>query len=148
MTDRYTLDANILFYAADANAGYKHTLARDVVRQAPRGNCLITLQALGEVYNAISRRKSQYRDAAEELLVSLGESVQIVPASLEDVFHAVEQHRQRPLQFWDTLLWATARRYRCTTILTEDAQDRPLVGGVRYTNPFTAALDELSPFLP
>ncbi len=148
MTEPYTLDANVLFYAVDADAGYKHTVAAELLRYAPRGNCLMTLQALGEVYNAVSRRKPHYRDDAEVLLVSLEESVLIVSADMADLREAIEQHTQRPLQFWDTLLWATARRHGCTCILTEDTQDRPIVGGVRYLDPFTASPDELAPFLP
>lgn len=77
MIEPYTLDANILFYAVDIDAGYKHMLAAELLRYTPHANCLVTLQSLGEVYNAISRRKPQYREAAEELIVSLGESVNI-----------------------------------------------------------------------
>lgn len=146
MTELYTLDANILFYAVDVDAGYKHTIAQDLVRHAPHSSCLITLQALGEVYNSVSRRKPQHRGDAELLLVSLEESVPIVSANIADVLLAIQEQKRRPLQFWDTLLWATAWRHGCSTILTEDAQSSDVVGGVRYLNPFTAHAAELAPY--
>ncbi len=65
MTESYTLDENILFYAIYSTSGSKHVLARDLVNQAHHSKCLMTLQCLGEVYNAISRRKPEQRETAE-----------------------------------------------------------------------------------
>ena len=147
MSELYTLDANILFYAVDSTAGAKHRLAVDLVISAASLNCVLTVQALGEAYYALWRKRKEQAAEARFLLREVRETTKVIAASTEDFAEALDQHERRPVQFWDTLLWATARRHGCQTILTEDAQDRPVVGGVRYMNPFTASAKELSGYI-
>lgn len=44
--ERLTLDSNILFYTIDADAGELQERAREVVRQAARSDCFLSLQTL------------------------------------------------------------------------------------------------------
>ena len=44
--------------------------------------------------------------------------------------------RERRLQFWDAMLWATARRIGVRVLISEDFQDGQIFGGVRFTDPF------------
>ena len=76
--ERYTLDANILFYAVDTDDRQKHLLAKQIVDSALYADCVMTLQVLGEVYNAISRRRPQHLDRAEELIQLLSGSMPVV----------------------------------------------------------------------
>jgi predicted nucleic acid-binding protein len=46
--ERISLDANVLFYAVDADAGERHVKAREIVRLAASHDCILTLQTLGE----------------------------------------------------------------------------------------------------
>ncbi len=147
MTELYTLDANILFYAVDSTAGAKHRLAVDLVVSAASLNCVMTVQALGEAYYAIWRKRREQAAEARFLLREVRETTKVVAASTDDFAEALLQHERRPVQFWDTLLWATVRRHGCRTILTEDAQDRAVAGGVRYLDPFTASALEISIYL-
>lgn len=145
---RYTLDANILFYAVDTDDASKHLIANQVIEAALNAaDCFVTMQALCELYNAISKKRHRHQDEAQQLITLLSGSMPVVSASPLDLAAAIEQHEQRPIQFWDTLLWATARRHGCRTILTEDAQDRPVAGGVRYLNPFLLSPEHLSLYL-
>jgi predicted nucleic acid-binding protein len=52
---------------------------------------------------------------------------------LEEALITQQQHG---LQFWDAMLWATARRAGCSLIATEDFQDGRTLGGVTFRNPF------------
>ena len=54
---RFTLDANVLVYAVDSNADHRHDEAAELVRDAARSDCVLTLQALGEFVNAATRRR-------------------------------------------------------------------------------------------
>lgn len=142
----YTLDANILFYAVDSTAGAKHKLAVDLVIASSRRTCVMTVQALGEAYFSFWRKHRERIDEARFLLTEVGETTEVVAASAEDFAEAMAEHEHRQVQFWDALLWATARRHGCRTILTEDAQGGDVIGGIRYLNPFTASAAELAPY--
>ena len=145
-TELYTLDANILFYAVDSNAGAKHRLAVDLVVAASRRTCVMTVQALGEAYFSFWRKHRDRMDEARFLLTEVRETTKVVAASTEDFAEAMAEHERRNVQFWDALLWATARRNGCRLILTEDIPDSRLIGGVRYLDPFTASTAELAPY--
>jgi predicted nucleic acid-binding protein len=145
--ERYTVDANILVYAIDLDSGYKHYLAKRLWAAMQRRNCLLTTQTLAETYNAISKKRPAHTEEACRLLSMLAISVPVVSADSSDFELAMVAHRSRPIHFWDAMLWATARRYGCRTILTEDQQDKPVVDDVRYTNPFAVPEADLARFL-
>ena len=117
-TESYTLDANILFYAVDSTAGAKHRLAVDLVIAASRRTCVMTVQALGEAYFSFWRKHRGQMGVARFLLSEVRETTKVVAASSEDFAEAIAEHERRNVQFWDVLLWATARRSGCRLILT------------------------------
>lgn len=145
--DRYTLDANILFYALNSDDAIKHEIAMRLWRGATENNCVLTLQALGEVYHAVSRKARPHAAEARRALMLLTSLVPVVTANQDDFLTVLQLHGERPVQFWDGMLWATAKRHSCKTILTEDIQDREDWDGVRYLNPFRVSPTELYPYL-
>ena len=52
-----TLDTNILIYAIDFQAGGRNEIAQSVIDGASIGDCVLTLQALGEFSNVILRKE-------------------------------------------------------------------------------------------
>jgi predicted nucleic acid-binding protein len=53
--ERLSLDANILFYTIDADAGELQERAREIVRRAALGDCFLTLQTLCEFFASTTR---------------------------------------------------------------------------------------------
>lgn len=147
IADRYTLDANILFYALNPDDAIKHQIAMRLWRGAPENNCVLTLQALGEVYHAVSRKAPPHAVEARRALTLLTSLVPVITADQDDFLTVLQLHGERPVQFWDAMLWATARRNGCRVILTEDIQDRVNWDGVLYVNPFKVSPIELHPYL-
>lgn len=146
--ERYTLDANILFYALDEDAAEEHAIALSLLKASVYRNCILTVQTLGETYHAVTRRRPNLVAPARALLRRTATYNTIVSADSSDFLEALRIREKRQVQFWDAMLWATARRHRCTTILTEDLHDRPVSEGVRYLNPFQAPPDpDLEAFL-
>lgn len=137
--ERYTLDANILVYAIDSDAGHKNVIAKRLWAASREHNCILTTQTLAEAYNAISRKQSHRADEAYLLLSTLSSKLPVVSANNKDFQEAMLAHRSRPVHFWDAMLWATARRHGCTTMITENLPDQPTVEGVRYLDPFDRA---------
>lgn len=56
--ERLTFDTNILFYAIDSDAGFKHRIAADLLRSAARADSVLPMQSLAELYNAVRKRRS------------------------------------------------------------------------------------------
>lgn len=136
---KVTLDTNILVYAADARAGHRHDQAVDLMGRAAGADCTLTLQSLGEFYNAATRKIGLDPKEAEAFVNSWRSVFPVHAASersLTDAMEAVKKHR---LAFWDAMLWATAREAGCRILLSEDFQDGRVVGGLRFVDPFRAA---------
>jgi predicted nucleic acid-binding protein len=51
---RFSVDTNVLVYAAVRQSGPRHLMAIDVMRRASGRDCVVTLQALGELFRALT----------------------------------------------------------------------------------------------
>ena len=133
---RFSLDTNILVYAVDLNSGLRHDEAVEMVGQAAKCDCVLTIQSLAEFFRATTRKgllDPAHAGAFVRDWLGLFDIASADDQALVDAMDAVEEHG---LSFWDAMLWATARRARCSAILTEDLQDGRRLGGVRFLNPF------------
>ena len=59
---RFTFDTNILIYAVNTDAAEKHQIASFLLDAATQKDCLLTMQALGEFFNATRRKGSASMD--------------------------------------------------------------------------------------
>ena len=50
--ERFSVDTNILVYAADAKAGAKHERAVALLHAAAGADCVLTVQALAEFFTS------------------------------------------------------------------------------------------------
>lgn len=107
---------------------------------------MLTVQTLCETYWAVHRKRPQELEVARRFLTLATERIAVVAADASDFLEASTIHASRPVHFWDTLLASTLRRHTCQVLLTEDAQDRPSEGGLRYLNPFQASSEELATY--
>jgi predicted nucleic acid-binding protein len=136
--ERLTLDANILFYTIDADAGERQEKAREIVRLAALADCFLTLQTLSEFFAATTRKSKLTATQAAahvEDWQALFPVVAATPGSLRLAMRAVEQHN---LSFWDAMQWAVAKQAGATLLLSEDLQHDRELEGVRFRNPFVA----------
>lgn len=134
--ERYSVDANILVYAADPGAGEKYRRAAQLVRALARRDTVLTLQALGEFFWVITRKgKCPVADAHSKVTdwQTVFPITAASPATLNRAMTAVENYR---LGFWDAMLWATAKEAGVTLLLSEDFQHGLVLDGVRIVNPF------------
>jgi predicted nucleic acid-binding protein len=140
---RVTLDTNILVYAIDESEGPKHTLSTRLVLRAAASKQPLMLQSLNELA-AVSRQKKLMPSANIKRMVEFHrDSFVIEPPNADDLLNAIQASEDHKLSFWDALLWATARRSRCSIILSEDFQHERELSGVRFLNPFLLTPKEL-----
>ena len=134
--ERLSLDSNILFYTVDVDAGEMQERAREIVRQAALGDCVLSLQTLCEFFASTTRKgKLTAAQAAAHVedWQTLFPVVAATPASLRLAVRAVEEHT---LSFWDAMQWAVAKQAGATLLLSEDLQHDRVLEGVRFRNPF------------
>jgi predicted nucleic acid-binding protein len=140
-TERFSLDSNVLVYAADGRAGARHARALQIIVLAARQDCVLTLQALGEFFHATTRKRIAPRhDAAAQVRDLLA----IFPTAAPDadaLRTALDEAERGTRSFWEGLLIATAARAGCVFLLSEDMQDGARLGGVTVLDPFVG--DEL-----
>jgi predicted nucleic acid-binding protein len=135
--ERLTLDANILFYSVDADAGDQQDRAREILRRAARSyDCFLSLQTLCEFFAATTRKRKLTTAEASAQIEDwqlLFPVVAATPGSLRLAMRAVEHHN---LSFWDALQWAVAKQAGASLFLSEDLQHDRELEGVRFRNPF------------
>lgn len=133
---KFSLDSNILVYAAQ-KGDERHAAAVAIVRRAVRGDCVQTLQSLGECFNALCRKRGFARREARAIVEDYRDLFDVVvaaePGDLAEALRAAAAHG---FQYWDAMLWATVRRAGCRMILTEDMQDGRELEGVMFVSPF------------
>ncbi len=146
--DRYTIDTNILFYALDKGESAKQYRALRTLELLRGGMGFLVLQTLGELCNSTARKRPALLPAAQRYASRAVDAFTIVAANPEDLNDALSAQQGHGLQFWDALLWATARRAGCTILLSEDFQDGRILGGVTFRSPFHMAADEFAALYP
>jgi len=135
---RFTLDANILFYSVDAQAGRRQRSAAEILDRAAECDCRLTLQAISEFFFAVTRKgivaRSEAAAQAEDWLI-LFPCAQASPSAVRTALAAAGGGQA---SYWDALLRATAAEAGCATIVTEGLADGGQLGGLSIINPFTA----------
>ncbi len=137
--ERFSLDTNVLVYAADRDAGERHGRACEILERSARRPCTLTVQALAEFFHATTRKglvpkpqaAAQVRDWLE-LFPTVGADAEALRTALK----AVEGGR---FSFWDAMLLATAAAAGCKVVLSEDMRDGAEIAGAVVRNPFAGA---------
>ena len=135
---RFAVDTNILVYAAVRQSGARHHAAIELMRRASDSDCVITLQALAELFRVLSARFKVPPDEATAAVNAWRSAVPVVAADEHCLVDAMEAVVGHGLSFWDAMMWATAKRAGCRLLLTEDGDDGRTLGGVTLVNPFAS----------
>lgn len=134
--ERITLDTNILVYTFDADAGERHKKAVQVLKKVITLDCVLTLQALSEFFNTITRKFGLDAKIATHLVESFQEFFPVIIAKPTTLSHAMRLVCDSKLSFWDAMLCATARDNGVTLLLSEDFNHEQLLNSIRIVNPF------------
>ena len=134
--ERFSLDTNILVYAADREAGRRHMLACEIVERSARRPCVLTIQALAEFFRAVTRKDIVPTAVADALVrdwMLIFPTASADAAALDGALLAV---KDGGFSFWDALLLATAEAAGCTAVISEDMADGAAIGSTIVRHPF------------
>lgn len=138
MIDKVFLDANILVYAHDKDAGEKHSVAVEIVKNLWEKRAgVLSNQVLQEFYVSVTRKilKPISKSEAREIIRAyICWSISaLTPMSIIRATEIEEKHR---ISFWDALVIVAAYEAKCEKILTEDLNSGQIIEGVLIENPF------------
>lgn len=133
-----TFDTNVLVYTL-SHGDPRHARAAGLLARGTRGECILTLQSLGECFNVLTRKLGLGPVRAKEEIDGFRAAFEVVAAAEEDLDRATAAVIDHGLSFWDAMLWATARRGGCRVLFSEDFQDGRELDGVSFVNPFVDA---------
>lgn len=126
---KYSLDANILVYAVDNAALEKHRSAVNLLTNLAEQPTVLTLQALGEFYHVVTRKKLLPQNIASEIIEEWTTVFPVVSAQQQ----TIQANRRHQIPFRDA---STAKEAGVTVLFSEDFQQGQTMDGVRFCNPF------------
>jgi predicted nucleic acid-binding protein len=133
------IDTNILVYAEDADAGDKHSIARQLISDLARdGRGALSVQALSEYVSAVTSklRPPLSPDDAWRVVERFCTSLPVFDLSVDVVRLAAWGAARYQLHIYDAQVWAIARHHRIPVVLTEDIPSAGEIEKVRFVNPF------------
>ena len=132
-------DTNVLVYVADIRDPRKQRIAEDLVMTAlDSDGFLISEQVLNEFSSIALSKLKISKDAIKEYLqVFRGIPTVTFPDHVAERGLDIAERYQ--LQFYDSLLLATAEANGCSEFLSEDLNDGQVCCGMKVVNPFKAS---------
>jgi predicted nucleic acid-binding protein len=138
MSDRVFVDTNVLVYAHDADAGKKHSFAKELLSQLWETRTgILSTQVLQEFIVAVTRKVpnpisiAQARRALRNYV-----AWQLVVNDSKIILQATEIQEAHQLSFWDALIVSSAFAGNASVIATEDLNHGQRVEGILIQNPF------------
>lgn len=130
------LDSNIFVYSADAADKAKQSRAYSIIKNAvDNPSFVISSQVLNEFSNvALSKLKKSVFEVAR--FIRLFRRIRVVPVVPDLTLEALLIKDQYGLQFYDSLLIASAVANGCSEFWSEDLGDGVVYSGVKVINPF------------
>lgn len=134
------IDTNVLVYFFDHNTPDKQERAVQVLavlQQQDQGR--LSVQSLAEFVSAVLRKLSPPLTASQaaEQVNLLAASWTVFDLTPQIVLEAARGVRDHHFAYFDAQIWATARLNQVPLVFSEDFQDRQVLEGVRFVNPFT-----------
>lgn len=134
------VDTNIVIYAYDSADADKQARAQELLQNLiDQGALTFSAQVPNEFYARITRPKrppALSHDEAVQIIETITASAVVVPLTYAVTRRALDAVASYRFNFWDALIWASAREYGVGVIYTEDLPSAPVIEGVRYINPF------------
>ena len=134
------LDTNILVYVADIRDPQKQRIAEELVSVALRTDeFLISEQVLNEFSSIALSKLKISKDAIKEYLKFFREMATVTfPDHVAERGLDISERYQ--LQFYDSLLLATAEVNGCDEFISEDLNDGQIYCGMKVVNPFKTVI--------
>ena len=134
----FALDTNVLAYVEGVNGAEREAASRALIERIPEALGLIPAQALGELYNVLTRKAAWPSERARAAVLAWRDSFALAPTTTSAVTEAIDLAAGHRLNIWDSIMISVAAENGCRLLLSEDLQDGFTWRGVTVVNPFAA----------
>ncbi len=140
MQDNIFIDTNIIIYAFSEDELEKQSTALKLLNSLNNG-VLISKQVINELSNIFLKKFHLSSTQVENAILELDSMVTIVDFELSTQIKALHIKEKYNLQFYDSLIIATALENRCRVLYSEDMQHEILIENkLKIINPFKQEL--------
>lgn len=134
----FALDTNILAYVEGVNGAMRETASRALIGRLPIKFTFIPAQALGELYNLLTRKARWPGKQARGAVLAWKDSFPVAPTTTSAMIEAIDLATDHRITVWDSIMISVAAETGCRLLLSEDMQDGLTWRGVTVVNPFAA----------
>jgi|SRR5271166_6468786 len=134
----FALDSNILVYVEGVNGAAREAASRALIGQLPLKMTFVPGQALGELYNVLTRKAGWPGDRARTAVLAWKDSFLVMPTTTNAMVDAIDLAADHRIGIWDSVMMSVAAEAGCRLLLSEDLQDGFTWRGVTVVNPFAA----------
>jgi len=136
MSDRVFLDTNIIIYAYSDDEPKKQEIANNILEEY-ESQMTISTQVINELSNTLFRKFKLSAEAVEAVVLELNDNFPIVDFNLQTQLKAIKIKERYQLQFYDSMILATALENGCDIIYSEDMQNGQIIEKqLTIINPF------------
>jgi predicted nucleic acid-binding protein len=136
MQDKVFLDTNILIYCYSVDETDKQEVALRLLDKYSESS-LISTQVINELSNILFKKFKLSSIEIENTILEIDNYTNIVNFTLTTQLKALKIKDKYKLQFYDSLIIATAIENKCTILYSEDMQNGLIVESVlTIVNPF------------
>ena len=136
MNDKILIDTNLWVYLYSKDPPEKYQKVKKLVDEN-FDTIIVSTQVLGELYNALTKKKYRTKDEAEAIIVEMIATFPIMEIEAVNILKAIEISKQHQYSYWDSSVIATALLTNRHTLYSEDMQHNQLIENrLRIINPF------------
>jgi len=136
MNDKVFLDTNIIIYAYSDDEPEKQERANMILEEY-ESQITISTQVINELSNNLFRKFKLDAEAVEAVVLELDNNFPIVDFNLQTQLKAIKIKERYKLQFYDSMILATALENGCNIIYSEDMQNGQIIENqLTIINPF------------
>jgi predicted nucleic acid-binding protein len=134
---KFALDTNIMVYVEGINGAEGEAASRRLVAKLPEEWGVVPVQAVGELYNVLTRKARWSADRARNAIAGWCDMFAPAPTTTTAILDAIDLAADHRLSIWDSVMISVASESGCRLLLSEDLQDGFTWGGVTVANPFS-----------
>ena len=135
MRDKAFLDSNIILYSNSKTEYDKNKIANELIFSIEY--TLISTQVINEITNILYKKFKIDTESIKNVILEIGNNLEIVSFSLDTQIKAIDIKEKYKLQYYDSLILATALENGCNILYSEDMQHNQIIENqLKIVNPF------------
>ena len=136
MSDKVFLDTNLVIYSYSEDETQKFEIANRLLEKY-ENHIIISTQVINELTNTLLRKFHLNAYEVKAVISELNSNFPIVNFTLQTQLKAIEIKERYQLQFYDSLILATALENECHIVYSEDMHNGQIIEDkLTIINPF------------